>query len=76
MTQDQVLGLMHVVFAAVGTVLTAAGVSGHWSTDLLNLVSNVAGPGLLIATAIWSYIGNSPSAIAAKAQRLRLQGRG
>jgi len=68
-TQDQVMGQLRVIIPAIGTIITAIGVSSssvdHWTGIALAAV----GPIAYVATAIWSLMANSRASIMASAAK-------
>jgi len=68
-TQDQLMGQLRVIIPALGTIVTAIGVSStsvdHWTGIALAAV----GPIAYVATAIWSLVANSRASILAAAAK-------
>jgi hypothetical protein len=68
-TQDQVAGQLRVIIPAIGTIVSAIGISstsvGYWSGIALASV----GPISYIVVAVWSLIANSRASIIASAAK-------
>ncbi len=68
-TQDQIMGQLRIIIPAIGTIVTAIGVSStsvdHWTGIILAAV----GPIAYVATAVWSLIANSRASILASAAK-------
>jgi len=68
-TQDQLAGQLRVIIPALGTIVSAVGISstsvGYWSGIALASV----GPISYIVTAVWSLIANSRASIMASAAK-------
>ena len=66
-TQDQIMGQLRVVIPALGTIVSAIGVSstsvGYWEGIILAAV----GPISYLITVVWSLIANSRASIIASA---------
>lgn len=68
-TQDQVMGQLRVIIPALGTVVSAVGVSstavGHYEGIILAAI----GPISYLIVAIWSWAANSRASIMASAAK-------
>ena len=68
-SQDQVMGQLRIIIPALGTIVTAFGVTsaqvGSWTQIALAMV----GPISYFVVAIWSLIANSRSSILASAAK-------
>lgn len=69
MNIDQLNGLLRQVLPIVGTLLTAMGVKSATANALVDLILTVAGPAMLIGSAIWAFIANSRRSIMAAAAK-------
>ena len=68
-SQDQLVAQLRLIIPAIGTIVSAVGVSSvsvdHWTGILLASV----GPSAYVATAIWSLYANSRASIMASAAK-------
>jgi hypothetical protein len=62
-TQDQVMGQLRVIIPALGTIVSAIGVSSGDVGQLQNLALTLVGPISYLIVAVWSLIANSRSSI-------------
>lgn len=69
MTVDQVNGLLRQILPIIGTVLTAIGVNSATANALVDLTLTIAGPTMVVASAIWAFIANSRKSIMAAAAK-------
>lgn len=68
-TQDQVMGQLRIVIPAIGTIVTALGISSAQAGSWTQLALGLVGPLSYFITAIWSFIANSRSSIMASAAK-------
>lgn len=68
-TQDQVMGQLRIIIPALGTIVSAVGVSstavGHYESIILAAI----GPISYLIVAFWSFIANSRASIMASAAK-------
>ena len=68
-SQDQVMGQLRVVIPALGTIVSAFGVSGATTNQYVDLALATVGPVAYLVVAIWSLIANSRKSIMASAAK-------
>jgi len=62
-SQDQVMGQLRIIIPALGTIVTAFGVSGATSHQYVDLVLAMVGPLSYLVVAAWSLAANSRESI-------------
>ena len=62
-TQDQVMGQLRVVIPALGTIVSAFGVSGTAANQWVNFALGAVGPIAYVVVTIWSLFANSRASI-------------
>lgn len=68
-TQDQVMGQLRIIIPALGTLVTAFGVTSTQVNSWEQIALASVGPISYIITAIWSLIANSRKSIMASAAK-------
>lgn len=68
-SQDQVMGQLRVVIPALGTIVSAFGVSGATANHYADLALSLVGPISYFIVATWSLIANSRASIMASAAK-------
>lgn len=68
-SQDQVMGQLRVVIPALGTIVSAFGVSGATANQYVDLALSLVGPISYFIVAIWSLVANSRASIMASAAK-------
>lgn len=68
-TQDQVMGQLRVIIPALGTIVSAIGVSSTQVNYWVGIAMAAVGPISYVAVAIWSLIANSRASIMASAAK-------
>lgn len=66
-TQDQVMGQLRVIIPAIGTVISAVGVSSTSVNYYVGIAMTAVGPIAYGITALWSLYANSRKSIMASA---------
>lgn len=69
MTQDQLMGLLRQLAPIFGTLLTVFGMKSATASALVDTIMTVAGPIMLVGSAIWAFIANSRGSIMASAAK-------
>jgi len=62
-SQDQVMGQLRIIIPALGTIVSAFGVSGATANNYADLALSMVGPISYLIVAIWSLIANSRASI-------------
>lgn len=62
-SQDQVMGQLRVIIPALGTIVSAFGVSGATANHYVDLALSMVGPIAYLVVAIWSLVANSRASI-------------
>jgi len=62
-TQDQLMGQLRIAIPAIGTAISAFGVSSTQVEHYTSIALAMVGPLSYIAVAIWSYFANGKSSI-------------
>lgn len=70
MTPQQVTDLLRQLLPVLGTVLTAWGVSADKWTSISNLLLLIAGPGMIVVSAIWGFIRNTKAGLVTAAAQV------
>lgn len=71
MTQDQIMALIRQVIPIIGGLLTALGwMSPETVAKLAGLATQIGGPIVIVAGAIWAFIANSKTSIIASASAM------
>lgn len=68
-TQDQVMGQLRIIIPALGTLVTAFGVTSAQANSWAQIALASVGPISYIITAVWSLIANSRKSIMASAAK-------
>jgi hypothetical protein len=68
-SQDQVMGQLRIIIPALGTIISAFGVSGAAASNYVNIGLGLVGPISYFVVAIWSLIANSRASIMASAAK-------
>lgn len=68
-SQDQVMGQLRTIIPALGTIVSAFGVSGATANHYVDLGLALVGPISYLVTAIWSLVANSRASIMAAAAK-------
>lgn len=68
-SQDQVMGQLRIIIPALGTIVSAFGVSGSAANQYANLALSMVGPISYLIVAVWSMIANSRASIMAAAAK-------
>ena len=68
-TQDQMMGQLRIIIPALGTIVTAVGVSAVSVTNWTGIAMASVGPIAYVITAIWSLAANSRASILASAAK-------
>ncbi len=68
-TQDQVMGQLRVIIPALGTIVSAFGVSSASAGNYTAMAMTAVGPISYLVVAIWSLIANSRASIMAAASK-------
>ena len=69
MTQDQLMGLLRQLAPIFGTLLTVFGVKSATANALVDMIMTIAGPIMLVGSAIWAFIANSRASIMTSAAK-------
>ena len=68
-SQDQVMGQLRIIIPALGTIVTAFGISSAQAGSWTQLALGIVGPMSYVIVAIWSLIANSRASIMAAAAK-------
>ncbi len=68
-SQDQLMGQLRVIIPALGTIVTAVGVSSTSVNNLTQIALASVGPISYLIVAVWSLIANSRASIMAAAAK-------
>ena len=68
-TQDQIMGQLRIIIPALGTIVTAFGVTTAEAGSLIQFALGMVGPISYVVAAIWSLIANSRASIMAAAAK-------
>lgn len=68
-SQDQVMGQLRAIIPALGTIVSAFGVSGVTANRYVDLGLSMVGPISYVVVAIWSLIANSRKSIMTSAAK-------
>jgi len=68
-TQDQVMGQLRIIIPAIGTIISAFGISSTAAGTYTAMAMTAVGPISYFVVAIWSLIANSRASIMASAAK-------
>jgi hypothetical protein len=68
-SQDQVMGQLRIIIPALGTVVTAFGVTSAQAGSWTQIGLSMVGPISYVVVAVWSLIANSRASIIASAAK-------
>ena len=68
-TQDQVMGQLRVIIPAIGTIVSAFGISSAAAGTYTQMALTAVGPISYLIVAIWSLVANSRASIMASAAK-------
>lgn len=71
MSQEQIMGLLRQILPVLGTLLVSLGVvkQGTWDS-FFTLILTIAGPLMIVASAVWSTVDKTQAALVAKVDAL------
>lgn len=70
MSADQITALVRQLLPILGTMLALFGFSASTASSITNLLMQIAGPIVVVGSAIWAAVANRPASIAASAQKI------
>src|ERR1700761_2269358 len=62
-TQDQLMGQLRLIIPALGTIISAFGVSGATANSITNFLLTMVGPIAYVLVSMWSLLANSRESI-------------